>query len=416
MYSTITPNIPQNALRLCQGCGMAVQHLKLENKQNAYCPRCSTQLYRGARHSFSGDIALAISALMLFIPVIIYPFLSIRLVGEVIPATVLDGVRLLNDEGYLFVAILVLLCGFLVPLLHCSCVLMANFALKTTNFPLMRWSMFGVHHLKHWMMIDVYIVSIVICCIKLRDYSDLIFGIGIPILVVLQFVCLILVMRVSPRRYWKKWDRQTQTLRQQPLNIEQGIADCPHCHLPQNTGSRCQRCNSSLTQNDSRSIQATWALIIVAALALIPANVIPISILYANGARIEDTIFSGVISLVNSDMVAIAIVIFVASIVVPVAKILGILYLLLCIHFKRTVYHRQRMMLFYIVKWIGKWSMVDIFVMAIMLTLVDRGQILNFTPGYGAVAFGVVVVFTMFAAETLDSKLIWKNYSNKNEK
>ncbi|GAM70024.1 paraquat-inducible protein A [Vibrio sp. JCM 19236] len=112
----------------------------------------------------------------------------------------------------------------------------------------------------------------------------------------------------------------------------------------------------------------------MATIALIPANVIPISILYANGVRIEDTIFSGVISLVNNDMLIIAIIIFIASIVVPVAKILGILYLLLCIHFKRTVFHKQRMVLFYIVKWIGKWSMVDIFVMSIMLTLVDRGR------------------------------------------
>jgi paraquat-inducible protein A len=161
------------------------------------------------------------------------------------------------------------------------------------------------------------------------------------------------------------------------------------------------------------SLQATWAHLIVATVALIPANLIPISILFANGQRLEDTIFSGVVALVDNDMLTIAIIIFVASIVVPVAKILGIFYLLLSIHFKRTVAHQQRMILFYIVKWIGKWSMVDLFVMSIMLTLVDRGQILNFSPGFGAVAFGVVVVFTMFSAETLDSRLIWQNYNEK---
>ncbi|GAM57403.1 paraquat-inducible protein A [Vibrio ishigakensis] len=411
MQDTCQSEPPSPQLRLCQGCGLAVEFVKLEEKHDAYCPRCSTQLYRGHSHSFSGDVALAVTALMLFIPVAIYPFLSIRLFGEIISATMLDGVRLLIDEGYPFVAFLVLLCGFLLPLLHCVSVLAGNVALKKRSISVMRWSMFGVHHLKHWMMIDVYIVSIAICCFKLTDYSDLLFGAGLPILVILQLVCLVLVARVSPRRYWARWDEINNEQRQYCFSDQSQIEDCHHCHLVQKKTTRCIRCHHKMKPGESRSLQATWANLIVATIALIPANVIPISILYANGVRIEDTIFSGVISLVNNDMLVIAIIIFIASIVVPVAKILGILYLLLCIHFKRTVFHKQRMMLFYIVKWIGKWSMVDIFVMSIMLTLVDRGQILNFTPGYGAVAFGVVVVFTMFAADTLDPKLIWKNYS-----
>ncbi len=385
----------------------------IEDNQNAYCPRCDTQLYRGHRHTCSGDVALSVVGLLLFIPVIMFPFLSIRLFGEYIDATLLDGVVLLIDEGFTFVGLLVLFCGFLVPITLCVCVVTANIALKRHHFSLMRWSMFGVYHLKHWMMIDVYIVSIAICCFKLTDYSDLIFGLSLPVLGVLQLVCLALVIRVSPRKYWQTFDEHLCTVRPNvPKSILSELKDCPQCHLVQTASSHCVRCHQPITFNESRSLQATWAFLIVATIALIPANVIPISILFANGARLEDTIFSGVISLVNNDMLVIAIIIFVASIVVPVAKILGIFYLLLCIHFKRTVYHKQRMMLFYIVKWIGKWSMVDLFVMSIMLTLVDRGQILNFTPGYGAVAFGIVVIFTMLAADALNPKLIWKNHSD----
>ena len=114
-------------------------------------------------------------------------------------------------------------------------------------------------------------------------------------------------------------------------------------------------------------------------------------------------------------MYGIAIIIFVASIVVPVAKILGLGYLLLCVQFKRTVFHRQRMSIYIAVKWIGKWSVMDLFVISIMMTLIDRGQILDFTPGLGAVAFGLVVVFTMLAAESFDSRLIWDNYERHKE-
>jgi paraquat-inducible protein A len=114
-------------------------------------------------------------------------------------------------------------------------------------------------------------------------------------------------------------------------------------------------------------------------------------------------------------MPLIALIIFVASIVVPVAKILGLGYLLLAIHYQRTVYHRHRMKIYYFVKWIGKWSMMDLFVISIMMTLIDRGQILDFTPGYGAVAFGVVVVLTMLAADSLDPRLIWDNYQHNKQ-
>ena len=140
----------------------------------------------------------------------------------------------------------------------------------------------------------------------------------------------------------------------------------------------------------------------------------PISILLSNGKRFEDTIFSGVAALIKSGMTGIAVIIFVASIVVPVAKIIGLSYILLAIKFKRRMFHRQRMMIYFVVKWVGKWSMMDLFVISIMMTLVDRGQLLDFTPGYGAVAFGFVVVSTMLAVENFDPRYIWDNYRDNN--
>jgi paraquat-inducible protein A len=147
--------------------------------------------------------------------------------------------------------------------------------------------------------------------------------------------------------------------------------------------------------------------LIAASIAIIPENVIPISILLTNGKRLEDKIFSGVASLVKNGMPGTAVIIFVASIVVPAIKILGLGYILLSIQFKQKTRHRTRMNIYFAVKWIGKWSMMDLFVISIMMTLVDRGQILDFTPGYGAVAFAIVVILTMLTTESLDPRLIW---------
>ncbi|MGF1755415.1 paraquat-inducible protein A [Vibrio makurazakiensis] len=396
-------------VRLCQGCELSVDIVDVPKGKTAYCPRCGTQLYRGGSPSLSGNLAIAVTCLLLFIPSHLFDFISIRLIGVMIPATLPSGMLTLMDEGFNLLAILILFCSSIAPFLVCSSVLIAHFALAKKLFTPFRWALILIQDLKHWMMLDVFLVSIAISVFKLQDYSDIFVGPGLIGLLLLQLFSVLLVSRISVRRYWEAWKKETE------FEITAKEVHCQNCHLSQPEGSKCLRCHNALHHRKPNSIQKTWAYLIAATVAVIPANIIPISILITNGQRLEDTIFSGVASLVNSEMYGIAIIIFVASIVVPVAKILGLGYILLCIHFKRSLYHRQRMTIYFIVKWVGKWSVMDLFVISIMMTLVDRGQILNFTPGYGAVAFGMVVVLTMLAADSIDPRLIWDNYNSKDE-
>ncbi|GAB2660891.1 hypothetical protein GCM10026988_31700 [Vibrio panuliri] len=259
-------------------------------------------------------------------------------------------------------------------------------------------------------MIDVFLISVAISCFKLQDYSDIFVGVGLYGLILLQLFTVLLVSRVSIRRYWEAYKHESE------YRFEHKEVHCTTCHLSQPNGSKCVRCDSSLAHRTPNSIQKTWAYLIAASIAIFPANLIPISILLTNGKRLEDTIFSGVAALVKNGMSGIALIIFVASIVVPVAKILGLAYILLAVKFKRRIFHRQRMTIYFVVKWIGKWSMMDLFVISIMMALVDRGQILDFTPGYGAVAFGIVVVLTMFAAESFDPRFIWDNFEQSRDR
>ncbi|CSA42088.1 PqiA family protein [Vibrio cholerae] len=240
-----------------------------------------------------------------------------------------------------------------------------------------------------------------VSCFKLKDYSDIFIGPGLLGLVLLQLFTVLLLSRISTRRYWETWQAETEY----DLPVKQ--VHCHNCHLSQPENGHCVRCQHKLYHRKPNSIERTWAYVLAATVAIFPANLIPISILITNGQRLEDTIFSGVASLVKNGMWGIALIIFVASIVVPVIKIIGLAYLLMAIKLKRHVHQRQRMMIYRGIKWIGKWSVMDLFVISIMLTLVDRGQILDFTPGYGAVAFGMVVVLTMLAAESLDPRLLW---------
>ncbi|USD42542.1 paraquat-inducible protein A [Vibrio sp. SCSIO 43135] len=391
-------------VRLCQGCELPVDVIEIKDGKSAYCPRCGTQLYRGGKPSLSGNLAVAITCLLLFIPSHFFDFISIRLVGVMIPATLPSGVIIMMQEGFVALALLILFCSSIAPLLVCTSVVGAHLSLHFKSFTGLRYSLTTIQHLKHWVMIDVFLVSVAVSCFKLQDYSDIFVGPGLFGLILLQIFTVLLISRVSVRRYWEMWDPE----RNHAFSVKE--IHCHNCHLSQPNGERCVRCHQPIHHKTPRSIQKTWAYLIAASIAIVPANVIPISILITNGQRLEDTILSGVASLVNTEQEGIALIIFVASIVVPVAKILGLGYILLAIRFKRAVYHRQRMFIYFAVRWIGKWSVMDLFVISIMLTLVDRGQILNFTPGYGAVAFGLVVVFTMLAAESLDPRFIWSNY------
>ena len=400
-------NIPQSIshTHLCHGCDLPINSISLEKGKSAYCPRCGIHLYRGGSPSLSGNLAIAVACLLLYVPSHFFAFISIRLFGVMIPATLPSGIMTLYNEGFIFLSLLILFCSSIAPFLLCFSVMAAHIALQFNNIQILKYALYTIKHLKVWVMIDVFLVSIAISCFKLQDYSDIHMGIGLYGFVLLQFMTVLLVTRVSVYGYWEKYRTEFS------YHFNKKELHCLHCHLSQPKNHLCVRCKKPISRRKPRSIQKTWAYITAATIVIFPANLVPISILITNGRRIEDTIFSGVVSLVKSNMWGIALIIFIASIVVPVAKILGLTYLLLSIKFKRRIFCRQRMTIYFIIKWIGRWSMMDLFVICIMMTVIDRGQILDFTPGFGAVAFGLVVLLTMFAAESIDPRHIWDDHS-----
>jgi len=193
-----------------------------------------------------------------------------------------------------------------------------------------------------------------------------------------------------------------------------GLTSCHACQLlvklsPQhgNTRASCPRCGAAVHLRKSSSLARTWAFLIAAMILYVPANVLPISVITALGSTQGDTIMSGVIYFIHSGDWPIAFVIFTASIFVPILKLMVILYLLLSIHFKSQWRPRERTRLYRIIEGIGRWSMVDIYVITIMAALVHIGAIANFSVGPAAVFFASVVVLTIMASMSFDPRLIW---------
>jgi len=166
-------------------------------------------------------------------------------------------------------------------------------------------------------------------------------------------------------------------------------------------------CGTELHFRKPESLSRTWALLITAMILMIPANVYPIMSVVSLGTESSDTIMSGVVLLAEMGMIPIALVVFIASVFVPVIKLLALTLLLLTAQNHWHLSLRQSTLLYRMVHFIGRWSMLDLFVISVLVTLVDLGNIATITGGAGATAFGGVIVVTMLAANTFDSRLIW---------
>jgi len=189
---------------------------------------------------------------------------------------------------------------------------------------------------------------------------------------------------------------------------EIGLIACHVCRaVHPKTNVQCDRCGAKLASRKQLSLQRTWAFLLVGMFAYIPANVLPIMTTSWLGGRSEDTIISGVIALLDAGSVFVALVVFVASVVIPITKFVIIIGLALSLqlHWRWSEHTMHRVHT--VTELIGRWSMIDVFVVAVLAALIQLGVFLSITPGPGIVAFAFSVVFTMLAATAIDTRLFW---------
>lgn len=174
--------------------------------------------------------------------------------------------------------------------------------------------------------------------------------------------------------------------------------------------SCCPRCRGKLHHRKPDSLSRCWALTITAVLLFIPANLYPMMTVQTFGSGDPKTIFGGVMLLFHHHAYAIGMIVFIASIAVPLAKMVILIYLMLSVQLKWETSPFDRTRLYRVVELVGRWSMLDIFVVSILVALVNLGSIASILPGIAATSFAAVVVVTMIAAESFDPRLIWDNY------
>jgi len=206
--------------------------------------------------------------------------------------------------------------------------------------------------------------------------------------------------------------------RNKDVSIKNGLVACRDCDLlhrvgyvPEGHYIKCSRCGALLSERKKNSLNRTLALVIAALIFYIPANIYPIMTFEFMGQAQASTIWEGVKILFSSGMWPVAMLVFCASIMIPLLKLLGLFYLLARLKWFPNKYAGKydRTRLYRIISVVGRWSMLDVFLLSILVAVVKLGQIATVVPGVGALAFATVVVLTVFAANCFDPRLIWDN-------
>jgi paraquat-inducible protein A len=204
--------------------------------------------------------------------------------------------------------------------------------------------------------------------------------------------------------------------------MRQEVLCCPTCGLTLSVeapsrGQRaeCPRCGSTVREAPHGSLQLTAALALAALVLYIPANLYPILRMNFYGAYSESTVWDGVVSLAQSGQYFVALIVFLASIVIPLLKLAGLLYLVATARFNLGRRLRSRARLYRLIDVVGPWAMLDVFLLAVLVALVKLGQIATILPGPGLIAFTAVVVLTMFASASFDPRFIWERRSGPAE-
>jgi paraquat-inducible protein A len=190
-----------------------------------------------------------------------------------------------------------------------------------------------------------------------------------------------------------------------------GLLVCTHCCATLRAINRaralCPRCGAQVHERRPHSVATTAALLLSAALLYVPANLLPVMQMHTLLSDEDDTIMSGVLSLLEQGSWPLALLVFVASIVVPLLKLIAMGWLLLAVIRKAPGNPLQRSKLFRLVEFIGRWSMLDVYAVSLLVALVQIRSLATIRVGLGALAFGAVVVLTMFAAQSFDERLLW---------
>lgn len=411
MSTTTARAQPDAPLLACHECGLLQRLPPIGPRGRALCRCCGNTLRHRHVNSLARVVHLNLGALILFVLANAFPFLIFAFEGRQQVSVLASGVTRLWADGMVPLAIVVLAASILFPAVK---LLASLYALAPLHWgfrlPGDVRAFRLVDHLRDWAMLDVLLLGVVVAYVKLTDLAQMHLGIGLMAFVGAMILEVAADTTLDRYEIWNRYGRQATE-----ADLAAGSGPILSCHgcdqVVRQAGhdhrARCPRCGAALHRRKPESLARTWALTIAAACLFVPANLLPVMTIVTFGRGDPSTVMGGVILLIHHHMYPIAAIVFVASVLVPVLKLLGLALMLLSVQRRWRWRPLDRTRLFRIIELIGRWSMVDVFVVAILVALVSLGSLASIEPGIGMTAFAGTVILTMLASMSFDPRLIW---------
>ncbi|WP_133151798.1 paraquat-inducible protein A [Vibrio lentus] len=407
----------------CIECGLVSQFHELAPGSEASCPRCKHTLCSIGSSKGQGVMAYASASLITLVMSLIFPYMSFSVQGISQQITLYQAVEMMNRldntsiAALLFLAVIFLPAYFLISVIWFYALTerkskhtyapsrLAIFVLKTLSW------------VKPWLMVDVFLIGVLVSLIKISALADVSMGISFWAFAI---YAMLVVKTMSLVDFDWIWDKLIP-LKALNSDTAGGLFQqhdhlvchvCGQVHLYDDNLTQCSRCHVHLHRfNPTKNLQIVWALLFTAIIFYIPANLYPMMYTSAFGTSEGSTIIEGVIILWNMGSYPVAMVILLASVFIPMAKMVALAYLYW--NAKRVEglppHEANRFLKIYrVTEFIGRWSMIDIFVVAILVALVQLDGVMAIYPGPAALSFASVVIFTMLSAMIFDSRIIWK--------
>ena len=359
----------------CHDCSLSLLIPTLQHKQEAHCPRCGLEITHFHQSNVDYILAFSFTALLFLFATLHFPFLSFSVKDQSQQIDIIHSLTTLINYDYIVLASLEIIAIFIIPVIILCGLIYLLIPIRLTRSP----PPFSANILRlifillPWSMAEIFLVGTLVSLVKITSLADVSLGIAFY-----MFILFSIFMVATTARLDK-------------IQLHKRLKITPH----------------HAAKKKPHSKQYVWALLITATILYIPANVLPIMTTRLLGRDEPSTILGGVELLWQHGSKPIAIVIFIASILIPIAKIIALAWLNYSVQTKSNAHHKQRIIIYRIAEFLGRWSMIDVFVVTILVSLIQLGNTMTVYPGPAAFAFSAVVIVTMLAAISFDSHLIW---------
>jgi paraquat-inducible protein A len=423
-----------SGLAACPGCDLLYQEVMVAKGKKLRCPRCGTTVYIPVTESLTKTFALSLTGLLLFIPAVTQPIMTFTVMGLKGSGNVIDAIMALYDREYFFVCFMVFLVSLFFPLLKLALLFWVSCSLKMKRYGGNLHLVFRAYnHLAEWGMVEVYMLGILVSIIKMHKMAMIDYNIGFFCFISLVLITVGSSVVLDKDLFWKMIEQKGVPEQHHPdltkmpvlakTALAAGLIRCQDCgKIVRKTAAkadeivRCPRCRAELYSRKPGSLSRTWALVICGAVLYLPANILPIMRVEFLGTPDDSTILDGIIYFFKTADYLVGGIILTASVLVPLFKIVGILLILVSIHFHWSGWLKHKSGMFRFIEFVGRWSFLDIFVIALLGAMVQFGSLTSITADPAAPFFTAVVVSTMFAALAFDPRIMWDTEGKSAEK